>query len=186
MRNPTTMTFQQILVLHLQNSVVGPSIIPPIAPLVNDPTTWRSAQFQSPMDKKLEELTDAVSKMTAHIANLDRRNERRPPVQQFSVQSPATGSNTQTSSCRRCGQTGHWINQCPQPDPRTCFKCGEQGHIATYCRSETNRQVRPSQQMQQNQGTRPQAQLVQNNVIDFDVSEIFPDESADYYPVETK
>src|SRR5437588_12457449 len=107
MRNPTTMTFQQILVLHLQNSVVGPSIIPPIAPSVNDPTTWRPAQFQSPMDKKLEELTDAVSKMTAHIANLDRRNKRHSPVQRFSVQNLTIGSNIQTSSCQRCKQTSH-------------------------------------------------------------------------------
>ena len=140
-RNPTTTTFQQVLAPHLRSSIARPSVIPPIAPSVNDPTTWRSAQFQSPMDKKLEELTDAVSKMTAHIANLDRRNERRPPIQRFSVQNPATGSNTQAASCRRCGQTGHWINQCPQPDPRTCFKCGKQGHIMTYCRSETNRQA---------------------------------------------
>ena len=40
--------------------------------------------------------------------------------------------------------------------------------------------------MQQNQGTHPQAQPAQNNVVDFDVLEIFPDESAEYYPVETK
>ena len=84
-RNLTTTTFQQVLASHLRSSVVGPSIIPPIAPSVNDLTTWRSAQFQSPMDRKLEELTDVVSKMTTHIANLDRRNERCPPVQRFSV-----------------------------------------------------------------------------------------------------
>src|SRR5437588_5876384 len=46
-RNSTTTTFQQVLAPHLQSSVAGPSIILPIAPSVNNPTTWRSVQFQS-------------------------------------------------------------------------------------------------------------------------------------------
>src|SRR5439155_2043709 len=34
-RNLTTMTFQQVLALYLQSSVVEPSIIPSIAPSIN-------------------------------------------------------------------------------------------------------------------------------------------------------
>ena len=40
-------------------------------------------------------------------------------------------------SCYKCGNPGHWANQCPQAKPATpsgpCFKCGTTGHWAKRC-----------------------------------------------------
>ncbi|KAK4339494.1 hypothetical protein RND71_040956 [Anisodus tanguticus] len=57
--------------------------------------------------------------------------------------------NPVTSSCFKCGNAGHWANNCPQSSSQrsaadggvkysnssTCFKCGKPGHWAKDCSS---------------------------------------------------
>eukprot|EP00973_Karenia_brevis_P088872 12325520-Karenia_brevis.AAC.1 len=63
------------------------------------------------------------------------------------------------NQCARCGQTGHWKNECPHSEAeaaklkaqvkgggkkgqgkgkgdRVCYKCGGHGHIAANCPSQ--------------------------------------------------
>src|SRR3954447_2470255 len=185
-RNPAASVLSQTLAPHLRRTFAESDEVPYVAPDVKNPGTWKPAQFRSPTERKLDELTEQMAKMSAHIMNQDRRGERRPPIQRFSAQ-PATGSNATPATCRRCNQQGHWINQYPEPDKRTCFKCGEQGHIATWCRSKTNRPAQPNQQMRSQQQQGSNSRSMQSNVVNFDVREIFPDEDpTEYYPAETR
>ena len=101
-RHPAVSVLEQTLAPHLRREAYMQNSTHDI----KDPNTWKPTQFRSPAEQKIDELTEQMAKMTAHIMNLDRRNERRPPIQRFSAQ-PATGSNAMPASCRRCGQQGH-------------------------------------------------------------------------------
>ena len=63
----------------------------------------------------LDELTEKMNKMEAHLVNL-RRN--RPPVRNV--------------RCRSCGKPGHSEQECFRN--QICRRCNKKGHIEHACR----------------------------------------------------
>ena len=117
---------------------------------------WQKAKENA----QFEELATAMSKITAHLIDMDRRLEQRQKyggAQRFNADfaqppprpCPTCGGNhwnrdcpekgkfaERKPGCFRCGKPGHRVIECPEPDPRTCLKCGEPGHVASACISE--------------------------------------------------
>src|SRR4051812_797019 len=84
-------------------------------------------------DTAITELANAMSKMTAHIADLDKRmSQCQQPVQRFTADIPTSGTNRTPIICQCCKQNRYTSQVCHLSDLQTCFKCGEQGHISTW------------------------------------------------------
>ena len=134
---------QQILPVSLyEKQNMPPAVQPIIAPAT---VNWGA---QARRDPAMEELTERMSRMTAHISDLQRQINSPRPVQRFMANptTPATGSNAYPIRCFRCNQEGHTLRDCSMPDTRICKRCGEKGHSAARCMTETSRIAsRPTQ-----------------------------------------
>ena len=42
------------------------------------------------------------------------------------------GGDTPNTACRKCGEEGHWGNECPN-STNNCYKCGKEGHFSREC-----------------------------------------------------
>ena len=110
-RNPGKDVLQQVLPNKLRAKVLQPK--------TPAPSTLRSPEVTS---DAMNELISKMEKMTAHIADLDRRySERTSKPQRFysAEYVPATGSNSTPMGMRE--------------RPRGCYLCGEEGHRQQDC-----------------------------------------------------
>jgi len=73
-------------------------------------------------DETIDELTEQMKRMEAHMANLTRRNN---PVQR-----PMTGPRN--IQCRNCGRMGHMERECFRN--QICKRCNKKGHTERVCR----------------------------------------------------
>src|SRR5205823_8541388 len=74
-------------------------------------------------DETIDELTEQMKRMKAHIANLSRNTNVRPMTR------PMTGPRIQ---CRNCGRMGHMERECFRN--QTCKRCNKKGHTERVCR----------------------------------------------------
>jgi Zinc knuckle len=186
-RNPGQDVMQQVLPTALQNSVVPDNAATTYPAATTNPTPMAQAirpatvNWDKPKeDSAIDDLVEQMSRMTAHIADLDKRLEAsKTPVQRFTANSrspprpcPSCRGNhwyqdcpnrNEAPKCYRCQKPGHRSTECNEPDTRICGRCGEIGHIAARCLAETSRVI-PKQ-------NRNQANVVQfghNDYYDYD------------------
>ena len=86
--------------------------------------------LQQETDKRLEQLTDALTKLSSTV-----------PTQPTTERPDNT---IQKKPCPRCHRVGHWARDCPQPNSRKqktgseCLECGEFGHRWRECPNQGN------------------------------------------------
>jgi len=102
------------------------------------------AGFMENMTKQAEVQNQQLARLTEAINRLLQQqcsNAATPPLMPAPPQAtrpPEPGplprhSNQPRGTCRRCGQPGHWSNNCPQPE--VCYGCGQPGHRRRDCPS---------------------------------------------------
>lgn len=92
--------------------------------------TKRVHFIQPPSDNESE--IDEVVKTKAAPVNYvytPERGDQQDPHR-------ADGRKRSPGACPNCGQTGHWLNQCPQI---RCYRCDRRGHMARGCKETRGR-----------------------------------------------
>jgi deoxyuridine 5'-triphosphate nucleotidohydrolase len=201
-RNPTVNTFQQVLDPNLRNAVQVPP--PPTIDHTMRPAQVDWANYQKKEDPGIAELTDAMAKMTAHVAKLTEMvqekpkrnymtnqpgNGRRRPCKycgedhlDWQCPTPIQGFAPRVPGCYNCGKPGHIATYCSEPRQVKCHNCGEQGHYANACQTETSKKAAPSQKMQQQ--SQQQHNVVQFESEEEDESIYFPEDVVDMFPAQ--
>jgi dUTP pyrophosphatase len=105
-------------------------------------------------DPVMDKLAEEFAKMTAHIANLEKRINYRQPVQRFDQRrhSERSAEREERTFPRR---------------PPICYRCGEEGHLATDCMTETSRKAQPSNFAKRN-SNRPRGSYVVQEALSED------------------
>src|SRR6266498_3956325 len=78
-------------------------------------------------DETIDELTEQMKRMEAHMVNLSRNTNIRPMTR--SMARPMTGPRIQ---CRNCGKMEHMERECFRN--QTCKRCNKKGHTERVCR----------------------------------------------------
>ena len=84
--------------------------------------------------KKAIDIATAMEAAAKDAVEFQQQNK-----QESSVHKVATRHHAASTTCYRCGRTGHSPNQCRFKDA-TCHGCNKKGHIRPACRSQHDQQ----------------------------------------------